>query len=273
MFQYFHFGNVLLSDVVEYFPGYEPEYTFDIYANWIEEFRSKTNVFYQSQLAAHYQFAEKEFYKDYGLDPSEPVSYYRYESNVGDAVDGYYQKHGVFMHEMEMNASNSHVEEEYRRCFPNRGMIVTAQELAEDLLFWISQERPSPGFYADFVDSLWFNQTIRADGFNLAYLKSMPYHDYLNTEHWRQVRAAMLLIHRARCQGERCVGCDGAWFGDEKYMHVHHLTYKNRGKERFADLRLLCDDCHKRIHEGAENILSRDVEEMYKLIAEHEDSL
>jgi hypothetical protein len=40
----------------------------------------------------------------------------------------------------------------------------------------------------------------------------------------------MLLVHHARGQGDGCpYSEDGSWDGDEKYMHVHHMTYEHRG--------------------------------------------
>lgn len=31
-------------------------------------------------------------------------------------------------------------------------------------------------------------------------------------------------------------------------MHVHHLNYKSLGQEEFYDLRLVCENCHNKLH-------------------------
>lgn len=69
-------------------------------------------------------------------------------------------------------------------------------------------------------------------------LTTMPYVDYLRTEHWQDTRAAAL--HRA---GHRCQVCNG----DER-LEVHHRTYERRGEELPEDLTVLCADCHRLFH-------------------------
>jgi hypothetical protein len=39
----------------------------------------------------------------------------------------------------------------------------------------------------------------------------------------------------------------------ERLLFLHHLTYKNLGKEAFADVKLVCDDCHQLAHYIYEN--------------------
>lgn len=112
-------------------------------------------------------------------------------------------------------------------------------------------KRFHPDDYADELDALWFNLQIQNPPDEQRRLRSLPYPFYLQTEHWKRVRAAMLLIYRATCQSGLC-DHDGFWT-QERYLHVHHLTYANRGNERYADLQLLCDICHKRVHEGTES--------------------
>lgn len=69
-------------------------------------------------------------------------------------------------------------------------------------------------------------------------LKTMPYKDYLETNHWQEFRKRAL--SRA---GYRCQLCNG-----KKPLHVHHRTYENRGEERYQDVIVLCADCHKKFH-------------------------
>lgn len=69
-------------------------------------------------------------------------------------------------------------------------------------------------------------------------LATMPYTDYLQTEHWAEMRVAA--IHRV---GGRCQFCNS-----DKDLHVHHRTYERRGAELPEDLGVFCAECHKALH-------------------------
>lgn len=71
-------------------------------------------------------------------------------------------------------------------------------------------------------------------------LRAMPYAEYLQTDHWKIVRADALV--RA---GERCQLCNS-----KTKLNVHHRTYTNRGNEQPGDLIVLCNDCHTTFHEN-----------------------
>lgn len=70
-------------------------------------------------------------------------------------------------------------------------------------------------------------------------LATMPYDEYLKTEHWQTVRSGA--IERA---GGRCQLCN-----DDRDLHVHHRTYERRGSEEPTDVVALCKSCHERFHE------------------------
>jgi 5-methylcytosine-specific restriction endonuclease McrA len=65
----------------------------------------------------------------------------------------------------------------------------------------------------------------------------MDYQDYLQSESWRDKRAAVLQRAKGCC--ERC-----GWAADE----VHHKTYVNVPNEPLSDLLALCRGCHKLEH-------------------------
>jgi len=69
-------------------------------------------------------------------------------------------------------------------------------------------------------------------------LKTMPYKEYLQTEHWKNIRKKVLAKARYKCQ--LC--------NNKNNLHVHHNTYENRGNERLEDLIVLCEDCHTKFH-------------------------
>jgi 5-methylcytosine-specific restriction endonuclease McrA len=73
----------------------------------------------------------------------------------------------------------------------------------------------------------------------IAFLRSLPYQEYLQTPHWQLKRRKKLRLSGYRC--ERCAG--------KSELHVHHITYLNRGDERMKDLMVLCKKCHT-LHHG-----------------------
>jgi len=70
-------------------------------------------------------------------------------------------------------------------------------------------------------------------------LRCMPYKQYLQTEHWKQMRAKMLRKAKNRCQ--LC--------NSESLLNVHHRTYERRGCEWKVDLIVLCSYCHAKFHD------------------------
>lgn len=86
----------------------------------------------------------------------------------------------------------------------------------------------------------WVNEElfIEYSGQNRGGLRSMPYKDYLQTDHWRGLRKRALDRAKHRCQV-----CN-----QSARLEVHHRTYKNRGAESLADLVVLCERCHETFH-------------------------
>lgn len=82
------------------------------------------------------------------------------------------------------------------------------------------------------------------------------YREYLSSSRWRRKRDAALKLAGHQCQ--RC--------GLSRWavrLEVHHKTYDNFKHESFADLEVLCADCHKqadlerrsRVHQEQTNAL------------------
>lgn len=69
--------------------------------------------------------------------------------------------------------------------------------------------------------------------------KSMPYSEYLKTEHWKAVRKAALQRAGNRCQLNS---------SHTKRLEVHHNNYDHLGEERPKDVIVLCRDCHSKHH-------------------------
>ena len=74
----------------------------------------------------------------------------------------------------------------------------------------------------------------------IAKLKKMPYKQFLKTSYWKNVRQLVL-----KRDGFSCVICKY-----DKYLQIHHNSYKNHGDEanHIYDLMTLCKNCHKEHH-------------------------
>lgn len=71
------------------------------------------------------------------------------------------------------------------------------------------------------------------------YYKKMPYHKYLHTYHWEQLRKIKLDEVEYRCQ---------VCYSPTK-LQVHHRTYERLGYEKLTDLTVLCAKCHTLFHD------------------------
>jgi len=74
-------------------------------------------------------------------------------------------------------------------------------------------------------------------------LKSLDYQDYLKTNHWKHFVEECKKFFNNKCQ--IC--------GNKEKLQVHHNNYKNRGRETFNDVVLLCKDCHSKFHNGGDH--------------------
>ena len=66
----------------------------------------------------------------------------------------------------------------------------------------------------------------------------MEYKNYLESEHWTEVRKNKHIANRVY-QKDFCAICKG-----KEKLEIHHLTYKNLGNESNKTLRILCHRCH-----------------------------
>ena len=71
-------------------------------------------------------------------------------------------------------------------------------------------------------------------------LRSMPYREYLQTEHWANVRKDAL-----KRAGYSCQVCNSSG-----RLDAHHRTYKNLGCENYRDVIALCRSCHTTFHKN-----------------------
>lgn len=69
--------------------------------------------------------------------------------------------------------------------------------------------------------------------------RTMPYDEYLLTEHWLHFKAEALKNAQHKCKL-----CNT----NRDTLHVHHNNYDNRGRETFNDVIVLCEECHGIFH-------------------------
>lgn len=70
-------------------------------------------------------------------------------------------------------------------------------------------------------------------------LAGMHYSLFLQTEYWKKFAAYARKKAEYICQDCGAMGVS---------LHVHHLTYERRGKERLSDVKVLCKSCHEKVH-------------------------
>lgn len=67
------------------------------------------------------------------------------------------------------------------------------------------------------------------------------YNEYLKSNHWYNLRHKFMLVYDFKCQ--KCKKTKKHY-----ELQIHHKSYKNIGHEHKADIILLCEDCHKKVH-------------------------
>jgi hypothetical protein len=76
-------------------------------------------------------------------------------------------------------------------------------------------------------------------------LKSLPYSQYLQTDHWKNIA-----YQAKRKAGFRCQMCNSSGL-----LNAHHRTYERRGEEWLTDITVVCEACHEHFH----NVIKEDV--------------
>lgn len=70
------------------------------------------------------------------------------------------------------------------------------------------------------------------------------YTEYLQGKHWKGLRKTLCLKPESKCGG-----CSS-----KHHLQIHHISYDRLGKELPDDLVVLCDDCHKRVHDELDRL-------------------
>jgi len=253
-FNYFFFQPISFE---QFYNAFKTEYNFQsaesakrIYNDWIMFFSHRAGLFYRSQYSYHQSIMEKGF----SIEQQIPEGHSFSEYGLDEHWEYYSRENGLTAHyyEHESQLSTIHSLDEWARLENNTPTIHTMSDLAQDFETTRNEialrQRPT----TKAINELWFNSTIKNSDDIISQLRKIPYPEYLKTKHWQRIRAAMLLIHKASCQAEGHYEQFESWyFGWEPEIDVHHITYVNKGNERYSDLVLLCKDHHKIWHANA----------------------
>lgn len=247
------------GDVKARITRFSDEFLFDAYCRWFKSYRRRAGIYYRTQLQHTIQYEATVFCRSRDLNTEYELYEYfgEYPDLQNEWVDYQHDK-GLIALIDRVTSEMHQLEEHHQLLGLEDGLYVSDLEAFEEYIRSLTDGVPRPESLVDTLDALWFNWHIDNTPETAAQLRSLPYTEYLKTDHWKQVRAAMLVAYGAHCQGKGCYqgGMDSYWF-DTKHLHVHHLNYKHKGNERFTDLMLLCDNCHKLLHAGQDMLPDR----------------
>jgi len=237
-----------LQEVFSRLPGYTPESVAGSYKRWVPDFYRKVSVFTNVRRALYERLQWDAFCKENGQDPN---SYCAETEQAERLWELFHEKTGMGRHLRQIR----NYQQSISAMISGTDWVV--DQALSDKLFAIecyadSFDQPTEKLVFNSPDdfyAMWFNSHIDNTSHTVKELKALPYDEYLKTPHWRTVRDAMIMLHGCRCQGAECdMMGDSGYGGAESMIHVHHKNYKNRGNERFEDLTLLCDQCHRLEH-------------------------
>lgn len=220
----------------------------DAYKEWIKWYQFHARLFYYDQYWQHNNQLYERFSKAHNLpdddgytlannpDLNHLIKLLQYELGV----TAHYEQFQKFMNYVEsLNHTND-----------------TDKVSDEDPLEWLNSYQPS---YNHIITEAWFNIRINNTADEIKTLRAMSYKDeYLKTPHWFKVRALTIFIYRASCCTTECRGWgDQMWILYAPHRQVHHISYANRGNERFGDVCVVCKECHSKIHNGQKDIIDK----------------
>lgn len=246
-FQYFYFDLLkphLLAEILPEANASRLEVAYEDFLNW---YIFKGRLFYHDQLGQHNELLIAKFCRENQVNQD----YLFDDEDIREAFYEYQDAWGYNTH-TEHYARWS---EQHQRKTQRGSLKVTARALIEEFerVFLKGEEM---GRDLPKIIPAWFNTQINNTPEQQKELRAMPYPDYLKSTHWLRVRALTTLTFGATCVGKECDwNFEGMWDSWGSMKHIHHLSYKNRGNERFGDVCVLCSSCHKKHHEKTAEIL------------------
>jgi hypothetical protein len=213
------------------------------YKYWLNHFYWNAQYFYKAQFRIHQRLVEQVFYKAYDL-PDDWTS----DGNISmkDAWDDWIEQNDLDRHYKYSTNSANYASAQVS----SESGEETGHGIMDRLNLVLEHKVP----LVHEIDELWFNTTVSNNPDDIKSLKGLDYALYLKTPHWRKVRAALLLIRRGVCQASDCWNTGESWMDEKGEPHVHHLSYRNRGCERYSDVALLCEFHHKKYHSDPSSV-------------------
>lgn len=220
------------------YPTLSSELKNTYFDKWIKDFYHRAGLFYRFSALKIQGYAEYIFRSKYNIIEGDPYPYPEWDD---------YAKSSQLV--KSVNELNEIWNEYSRKAGEGKSDLVSFYEISKEVQ---DEFLYDDQFYIEIKNiwEFWFNKLINNPEDEVSFLLELKYSEYLYTQHWQTVRDAMLLIYRARCQATDCLNSGESWYGDEYGIHVHHMTYQNKGNERFKDLTLLCYIHHELWHEN-----------------------
>jgi len=241
-FEYFFFEPLSYNELAAYLQenhaNTSVQITINICGEWVGSYWHKARLFYQSQYRKHQDLAWLSFCQHYQIPDYESPSNLGHDYEWADWKENYQLNDHFDQYEMIIQELSelSHT--------PLDRSNFSANNLISDELAAHKE-----------IDKIWFNGLINNPSEVVAKLRSISYEKYLETTHWKKIKAAMILINAAICQAEQCSIVGESWHGgSESDLEIHHLDYSNRGNERFNDLAVLCKRHHELIHQNLKEL-------------------
>lgn len=238
-FDYFFFAPLDLEyfkvELLRKSPSINIESLIPMYEDWFKDFYRKSLNFYEHQYCLHSREIWLGFCKHYG------VPEYESPENLGLEVSwkDWTLNNGLDTHyEFKQNHIKglSDIQQTLKKSNSVTGIFLVDKNIRRNIY------------------KIWFERETATNPRVSEELRNLNYEKYLQSKHWRKIRALMLLINSAVCQAKDCKEMGESWYGSTTAeIDVHHLTYENLGSEKIEDLRLLCRRHHELVHQNLQN--------------------
>ena len=239
-FEYFFFKPLsyeyFVRDLGQNIDSRPPEELTSIYLSWVIDYCRKAQYFYQYQYRKHSDITWKAFCDQFHIPEHE------HPDNIGFDLEweDWKEEYQLDIHY-----------DEYQEAAQS---LLALQKSTESKLKLEGLDTEQETISYRDIDRAWFNQIVNNSTQVAEELRILPYEKYLQTSHWKKIRCAIMLIRKAVCQAKACNIIGESWYGGgESELDVHHLTYSDRGNERYEDLVLLCKHHHELIHSNLQN--------------------
>lgn len=240
-FTHFHFEPISLEQFQSRFSNFSQPDAEELFDYWLIDFYYEARRFYRAKYEQHHQKVVRGFRQFYQLSDDEWLK---------EEWRQYAAEHELPEYSDLSNREIEHAHEMRDRLHHKRFGVSSKSSILISNTTLLTRRMRLGAPPKQAIWEIWFDALINNSQQTQASLRWVKYPEYLATDHWKKVRDAMLMSYHARCQAKACLYAGDSWYGDEADIHVHHLTYNNKGNERYRDLTLLCRTHHEQWHEN-----------------------